>query len=194
MRTRSAALLPLLRSEVQGEVLALLLLHPDESYTVTSVANTVHRPMQSIQKEISRLVDAGILDDRKVGNMRYVQANTAGALYAPLAELMALTYGPEPVLRDLLAAMPQVQEAYIYGSWAARRTGEPGPVPVDIDVIVIGSSPTSVLDEVAERAESELHRPVNIRRVAPEDWAAAGSGFLQELQSRPLIPLRGAAW
>lgn len=92
MRTRSAALLPLLRSEVQGEVLALLLLHPDESYTVTSVANTVHRPMQSIQKEISRLVDAGILDDRKVGNMRYVQANTAGALYAPLAELMALTW------------------------------------------------------------------------------------------------------
>lgn len=193
MRTKPGALLPLLRSEVQGEVLALLLMHPDESYTVTAVANTLSRPVQTIQKEISRLVDAGILTDRKVGNMRYVEANTSGTLYQPLTDLMAVTYGPEPVLRELLSNTPGIQEAHIYGSWAARRSGEPGPTPREIDVIVIGSTPTHVLDDVAEQAEADLHRPVNIRRIAPADWSSATSGFLQELRSRPLITLRTAA-
>lgn len=193
MRAGPAVLLPLLRSEVQGEVLALLLLHPDESYTVTAVAKTLSRPMQTIQKEISRLVEAGILTDRRVGNMRYVEANTTGALYQPLTDLMAVTYGPEPVLRELLSDASGVQEAYIYGSWAARRSGEPGPTPQDIDVLVIGSTPTRLLDDIAEQAEADLHRPVNIRRIAPADWSSATSGFLQELRSRPLISLRAAA-
>lgn len=190
MRTGSSALLPLLRSEVQGEVLALLLLHPDESYAVSAVANTIGRPVQSVQKEISRLTDAGILTDRRVGNMRYVEANTDTALYQPLADLMAATYGPEPVLRELLDTAEGVREAYIYGSWAARKSGEPGPVPIDIDVIIVGTTPTDTLDEIADGAEAALHRQVHIRRVAPKDWDTPPAGFLTEVKSRPLINLR----
>ncbi|MDQ2846795.1 MAG: nucleotidyltransferase domain-containing protein, partial [Actinomycetota bacterium] len=93
-----------------------------------------------------------------------MEANTSGTLYQPLTDLMAVTYGPEPVLRELLSNIPGIQEAHIYGSWAARRSGEPGPTPRDIDVIVIGNTPTHVLDDVAEQAEADLHRPVNIRR------------------------------
>lgn len=192
MRTSASPLLPLLRSEVQGELLALLLLHPDESWSVTALSNTIGRPVQSVQREVARLAAAGIVTEQRTGNIKYVSANTDTPLYRPLAELMAVTYGPEPVLRGLIETIPATNEAYIYGSWAARRAGEPGPVPLDVDVIVIGAVPLSTLDDVAERAEASLHRQVHIRRISREDWDAAATPFISEIKSRPLIPLRSA--
>ncbi|MDJ0355109.1 hypothetical protein [Paenarthrobacter sp. PH39-S1] len=46
-----------------------------------------------------------------------------------MAEIITDTYGPRPVLEDLLAEVDGIEAAYIYGSWAARRTGTPGPPP-----------------------------------------------------------------
>lgn len=192
MRTPASPLLPLLRSEVQGEVLALLLLHPDEAWSVTALAHTIRRPVQSVQREVARLAGSGLIAEQRVGNMKNVSANTGTPLYGPLAELMAVTYGPEPVLRNLIADVPDVDGAYIYGSWAARRVGEPGPVPLDVDVIVIGSTPLDVLDDITERAEAALHREVHIRRVSRTDWDEATSPFIGEVKSRPLIVVRDA--
>jgi hypothetical protein len=44
----------------------------------------------------------------------------AGPVSRPLTDLLAVTYGPLPVLTDLLSEVAGVDQAYIYGSWAAR--------------------------------------------------------------------------
>ena len=41
----------------------------------------------------------------------------------PLTDLLAVTYGPLPVLNDLLAGVEGITQAFIYGSWAARYLG-----------------------------------------------------------------------
>ena len=48
-----------------------------------------------------------------------MQAETDTVVFAPLAALMAVTFGPVPVLRELLAPIEGIREAHIYGSWAA---------------------------------------------------------------------------
>ena len=110
-----------------------------------------------------KLSEAGLITTRKRGNLRLVRAVTDSLLSRPLTDLLAVTYGSLPVLSDLLANVEAIAEAYIYGSWAARYRGEPGPVPADIDVLVIGAAHLDDLDEVAEQAQRTLHRPVNIR-------------------------------
>lgn len=62
MRTSASALLPLLRSPVQGELLALLL-HPDREYSLTEAAGMIGTSVKTVQKEASRLVEAGFLHD-----------------------------------------------------------------------------------------------------------------------------------
>ena len=47
---------------------------------------------------------------------------------------------PLPVLSQLLACVPGINAAYIYGSWAARYHHEPGGPPNDLDVLVIGAA------------------------------------------------------
>ena len=114
---------------------------------------------------------------------------TDSLLSRPLTDLLAVTYGPLPVLTDLLADIQGVAEAYIYGSWAARYCGEPGSIPADVDVLVIGSAAADDLDDVAEQAQRTLRRPVNIRRVRAETWADKDSAdpFLRSVRSRPLV-------
>ena len=108
----------------------------------------------------------------------------------PLAELLAVTYGPTAVLGELLASVPGVKEAYVYGSWAARYRGAGGDVPRDVDVLVVGDADDDDLFDAARTAERTLGREVNIRRVSSQAWQEPGSDpFLSSLRSRPLVRL-----
>jgi hypothetical protein len=192
MRSPASPLLPLLRSRVQGDLLALLYLRPDREYSLTEAAARIGASVKAVHQEASRLVDAGLLVDRRVGNVRLVRAAVDTPLTRPLTDLLAVTYGPLPVLTDALAVVPGVERAFIYGSWAARYQGEPGPVPKDVDVLVIGTADADDLDAVAQQAQRRLGRPVNIRRVVPARWQRPDTRdpFLRSVRERPLVELQ----
>jgi hypothetical protein len=109
-----------------------------------------------------------------------------------MSQIVVETYGPAPLLRSLLAELPGIREAYIYGSWAARRIGQPGPPARDIDVLVVGNPSRTGLLDVADAAQQQLHTEVNIHATTPEAWAAKDQPFLLTVASRPLITLVGA--
>jgi DNA-binding transcriptional ArsR family regulator len=190
MRSNAPPLLPLLRSRVQGDLLALLYLRPDREYSLTEAAARIGASVKAVHQEASRLVDAGLLADRRLGNVRLLRAATDTPLSRPLTDLLAVTYGPLPVLTDALAPVLGVERAFIYGSWAARYQGEAGPVPDDVDVLVIGTADQDELDAVAQQAQRRLGRPVNIRRVRPARWRRPDHDpFLQSVRERPLVEL-----
>jgi predicted nucleotidyltransferase len=107
-----------------------------------------------------------------------------------LADLIAVTYGPLPVLSEALAGFAGVGEAYIYGSWAARYNGEPGPPPADVDVLVVGHPDPDALFDLAENVSRRLGREVNVHRVTTEAWTAdTDDPFLTSVRERPLVRL-----
>ncbi|MEU2429597.1 ArsR family transcriptional regulator [Streptomyces sp. NPDC007861] len=176
---------------MQGELLALLLLHPEREYSITELAAEVGVTPTAVLREVDRLAGGGILVDRRVGRSRLVKARTDTPLYPPLSELMAVSFGPVPVLIDVLAGLEGVERAYIYGSWAARYNGEPGPPPADVDVLVVGAPDADALFDLAEEASRRLRREVNVHRVSVEAWEAAPTDdpFLTSVRERPLVQL-----
>jgi DNA-binding transcriptional ArsR family regulator len=172
-------------------LLALLFLHPDQEYSLSDAARMIHSSVNAVQHEASRLTQAGIVRDRRHGNLRLIRAAADSLLARPLTDLLAVTYGPLPVMTELLQCVEGVEDAYIYGSWAARYQGEPGPVPADVDVLVVGSPAMDDLDETAERAQVRLRRPVNIRRMKPGTWhdPDPADPFLLSVRTRPLVKL-----
>ncbi|WP_245757359.1 MarR family transcriptional regulator [Amycolatopsis xylanica] len=183
-------MLPLLRSRTQGELLALLLLHPEREYSITELAEACGVTHTAIVREVDRLVVGGILDDRRMGRNRLVKARTNTPVYRPLSDLIAVTFGPMPLLADALSQLAGVNQAYIYGSWAARYNGEPGPPPGDIDVLVVGSPDADALFDLAEQVGRRLSREVNVHRISPESWAASTTDpFLTSVRERPLVQL-----
>jgi DNA-binding transcriptional ArsR family regulator len=186
----SPSLLPLLRSRMQGELLALVLLHPEREYSITELAEACGVTPTAVLREVERLVGGGILEDRRVGRSRLVKARTDTPLYRPLSEVLAVTFGPVPLLAEALSGLAGVREAYIYGSWAARYSGEPGPPPGDVDVLVVGAPDPDALFDLAEGVSRRLGREVNVHRISPASWAASSADpFLTSVRERPLVPL-----
>jgi predicted nucleotidyltransferase len=100
-----------------------------------------------------------------------------------------LTYGPEVVLARVLGAIRGITEAFLYGSYAARRAGFAGDAPVDIDVLIIGNPARAHIEEASLEAERLLGREVNVRIVSEGLWREGVDRFLDSLRSSPLVPL-----
>lgn len=182
-------LLPLLRTPLVGELLAWIYLHPAEQWSVSDLARRFGSSQSTVSREADRLVEGELILEQRRGNLRLLQANGRSPLAGPLTELLELTYGPVAVLGGLLAEVRGVEEAYIYGSWAARYSGEPGPAPRDVDVLVVGDADEDDTFDAARAAERRLGREVNIHRVSSEAWHVGDDPFLTSVRSRPLVSI-----
>ena len=192
MRKSAPPLLAIFRTQLQGELLALVYLRPrDAAVTISDLARELDAPVATVHREVTRLVNAGLLNERKMGRSRVITSTDDALISRPLTELLAVTFGPLPVLVDLLAGVEGVEHAYIYGSWAARYSGEPGPAPNDVDVLVVGKADRDLLADVAEEAGGRLRREVNIRRISAEQWRNDDESdpFLTSVRTRPLVSL-----
>lgn len=190
MKVSAPALLPILRSDTVGDLLARTYLSPTEAITPTRLAEEVGASLPTVSREIGRMVTSGLLKEERIGRARLVHANTSSPLYGPLSELMALTYGPRPVLERLLASIDGIELAYIYGSWAARYRGAEGGTPRDVDVLVVGSPDRDTLFDAADEARKLLRREVSIRSITRRLWDRPGQDpFLKEVRSRPFVEL-----
>jgi DNA-binding transcriptional ArsR family regulator len=189
MQARSQ-LLPVLRTPLLGELLAWLYLHPDEHWSVTDLSKRFGVSQSTVSREADRLVESRLVIEQRRGNLRLLQADLSGPLARPLTDLLVLSYGPTAVLGDFLTGIPGIEKAYVYGSWAARYSGEVGPVPRDIDVLVIGDADDDEIFDAARRAERLLGREVNVRVVRSKVWRSSkGDPFLTSVRSRPMVAI-----
>jgi len=185
-----AVLTPFVRSDAVGSILAEAFLHPDQEFTLAEITRRTKLAQAVVHKEVSRLVTVDVLTDRREGNNRLVRVNVNHPLHAPMAQIIAATYGPVPVLRDLLGTVAGVGEAFIYGSWAARRSGEAGLPPRDIDVMVVGNLSVDDMIGLQEAARDRLGLEVNIHRTTHAAWEARDQDpFLAEVAARPTVTL-----
>jgi DNA-binding transcriptional ArsR family regulator len=189
-RNAAPLLLPILRSQQQGEILALLLGDPDLELSLTGITQRTGAPHPSVHREVQRAEQAGLVTSRKVGNTRLVRANVGSPYYAGLADVLTKAFGVPAVVAEVLRGVRGVEEAYIYGSWAARHEGQGGQRPVgDIDVLVLGDPDRDQLYAALGVAEERLGRPVQAT-VREAGWLDSGSGsFHQTLTTRPMLRL-----
>lgn len=69
--------------------------------------------------------------------------------------LAAATNGPQQVAAERYASLEGAELVAILGSWAARMYGEAGPMPNDIDVLIVGDVDEMAADLIAVNAGRE---------------------------------------
>jgi DNA-binding transcriptional ArsR family regulator len=187
-RGATPSLLPILRSRQQGEILTAVLGDPDIEMSVASLAEQLQLPYPSVHREIERAEQAGLVVSRRLGNLRLVRANPDSPYYAGLTDVLLKAFGPPVVIGAELAGVPRVEEAFIFGSWAARYHEQQGPRPVgDIDLLVLGDADRDALYEATARASAKLGREVQVTIRKP-GWLTTGTGtFHDTVTSRPLV-------
>ena len=190
MKVRAPALLPILRSDAQARLLTALLLDPQRELSISDLADISQTSVPTAVREVDRAEQAGIVRTRNIGRTRLVSANTASFAYEPLRELLLRAFGPLAVVTDEFADLSGIHRLFIFGSWAARYLGDSGHEPRDVDVLIVGTPDRGLAYDAAERAERQLHRPVQVTIRRLEQWEDSESDpFLREVQRRPLVEI-----
>jgi DNA-binding MarR family transcriptional regulator len=74
MKRATPLLLPLLRTRAQGDILAAILLQPEEEQSLSDVARLVEVSPATVLREIDRLEKTGLVSTRRLGNTRLARA------------------------------------------------------------------------------------------------------------------------
>lgn len=187
-RSGSPELLPIFRSRQQVELLADILDDPGREQSLADLTRRLGIPTASIHREIERAERAGIVRSRRVGKTRLVSADTASPYFAPLRQILVSAFGVPAVLRRVLVDVGDVDEAYIYGSWAARWHGEVRTRPVgDIDLLVLGHPDRSRLYAATHEVGLLVGREIQAQIRAP-GWLQHGTGsFHDTVVNRPMV-------
>lgn len=186
-------LVEILFGAYRRQILALLLLRPDESFYVREIARVTSVPAGSLHRELKSLVDAGLLTRTASGNQVRFQANRACPIYDELASIFRKTSGLADVLKELLAPLERkIALAFVFGSVAQ---GNPGP-DSDIDLLVVGSASFASVVEACHAGTQRLGREVNpvvMTRAALREKYRQGDRFISRVAKEPKIFVMGEA-
>jgi len=185
-------LIPIFRSPLQAEVL-LHVLTGDRPLTAAELSRILHRPEPSVAREVRRLLDTGVIRGEPRGRLVLLHPDEDSPATAPLRQLLIVTYGPSVHLAHALTGVAGIEEAYVYGPWAARQHGEPGQMPHQVDLLLVGAPARSEVEEALEPVRTLLHRPVEVLYVTARRWALADVAFLARIKAGPLTSLVGPA-
>ena len=188
MRTEAPALLPIFRSQAQAELLTWLYLHPGQEFSLTELARRVSVSVPTIHREAERLVESKLVTETILGRNRLLGANLAHPAAESLSRLLEVTFGPLQVVAEEFAGVPGADQIFIFGSWAARYSGETGHTPNDIDVMVIGDSvDRGDLYAAGDRAQQRLGIPVNPVMRTHEQWEDPSDRLAAQVRTQPLV-------
>jgi predicted nucleotidyltransferase len=179
-------------SRTQQRVLALLFGQPERSYFATELISLAACGSGAVQREVQKLLDAGLITTREVGRQRYFQANSASPIFPELCQLMRKTVGIAATLRAALDRIRQpIDLALIYGSIAKGD----GTAQSDIDLLVVADAlDLESLFRAIEPAEQQLGRKISPSILSVAEFKSRRKGknpFLTRVLAGSTISLIG---
>jgi predicted nucleotidyltransferase len=146
-------------SDRQARLFRWVFGQPDRSFFLNELLRLSGLSSASLQQELKRLTEFGVLQSTRMGNLRVFKANPASPLFPELVSLTRKTCGVAAVLMQGLEPLrPKLSQALIYGSVAKQEDTSTS----DIDLMLVGMDLT--LAEVLQHlqsAENVLGRKIN---------------------------------
>ena len=179
-------------TKVRQRVLGVLFGNPGRSFYANEVIALAGSGTGAVQRELIRLVAAGLVTVTRLGKQKHYQANAAAPVFEELRGLVLKTSGLADVLRAALAPLTgQIGAAFVYGSVAKKQD----TAKSDVDLMVVSDSLTYAdLFAALEEAFNRLGRKVNPTVYSTQELAKRrkqGNAFVTRVLAQPKIWLIG---
>lgn len=146
------------RSRVRRGLLLRFFAKPGAAHHVRELARQLGFSATIVGRELKSLEQAGILRSERIGSVRRYRVDERSPIASEIRSLVQKTVGVEARLRDALADLAGIEEAFLFGSYARgdeRATS-------DLDLMVIGPVDQEALSERLVDVERDLGRDVNV--------------------------------
>lgn len=177
-------------TDSQARVFSWLFGQPSRSFYLSELRRLTGLGSASLQRELNRLADAGLVSSQREGNLRRFQANPDSPVYPELLSLARKSFGPAPLLRQALQPLaPGLRDAWLFGSVAKQND----TAHSDIDVMLVGEN--LLLSQVLELLmplETQLGRKINPVCYTPAEFKrrrGEPDSFINRVLAQPVISL-----
>jgi predicted nucleotidyltransferase len=179
-------------SPAQSKLLAWIFGQPERWFHVNELLRLTGLGSASLQRELKRLNDGGLLENEAIGNLRRVRAKADSPVYVEMVALTRKTLGLIPLLSQALAPFERnIDLALVYGS-VAKGVDHAAS---DVDLLVVSDSVgTAELLPMLLALETQLGRRISPTVYSLKEFsrrrANAGS-FVNKILAQPTLILRG---
>jgi predicted nucleotidyltransferase len=174
-------------SPYRRQLLARLLLRPDEQFHVRELGRMTGISAGSLHRELKAMAESGLLVREKIGNQVFYRADTHCAIYEELAAIFRKTLGLASLLNNALSRIAgRIQVAFVFGSMASGQQNAGS----DIDVCVLGDVSLLEVVKALSPAQETLGREMNPVVMTTKNFAeqsAKQDRFVTRVASEPKV-------
>ena len=189
---RNSATLEALFPKTRERVLAATMTQPEKWWFLSELAEYLGTSPSSLQRELSALVDTGILEQRRDGNRAYFRAQRRSPIYRELRSIFEKTAGIIPTIQTAVARFgDKILCSFVYGSVARAQENATS----DIDLMVIGIIDLAELTPALRKAERALGRELNATVYSVDEFrdrVKKNDHFLTAVLKRPKQFVKGS--
>jgi len=180
-------LIDFILSPYRRQLLAVLLLRPDEQFHVRQLERLTGVSAGSLHRELRAMAIAGLLIRKRRGNQVLYQADQSCSIFAELASILRKSVGLGYLLRDALSPIAdRIKSAFVFGSMAAGTQHSDS----DLDICVLGDveyvDVVKALGVVQETLQREIN-PVVMSATKYIDQLVVHDRFVERLVGEPKI-------
>ncbi len=146
-----------LRSKARQRLLTYYFTNPVARHHLRDLADRLHIDPSNLSRELRRLEQDGLFRSEVSGRQKYFRLNRQYPLFREVRSIVAKTIGAVPLIAQSVKSIAGLEEAYLYGSFAADQQDAAS----DIDLLVIGTPRGEALAEAMQKLERQLGREVN---------------------------------
>ena len=174
-------------SPYRRQVLALLLLRPDERFHVRELERLTGISAGSLHRELKAMSEAGLLIREHQGNQVLYQADRSCSIFEELASIFRKTVGLGSELTTALEPIAdRIDVAFVFGSMASGKQHARS----DLDICVLGEVELLDVVKAIGSLQESLRREINPVVMSAKQFAidlANHERFAERLVAEPKI-------
>ena len=192
IKKNHSSLADALFSSIQQRVYAQLFGQPQRSFYANELIRLVGGGSGAVQRELRRMLGAGLITAKTIGNQKHYQANTNSPVFSELAGIVRKTVGlVEPIREALTPIMSQIQFAFVFGSFAKGSDHADS----DIDLFLVSNKLTyGEVFRYLETLSDSLGRQVNPTVYTEKELGKRikdGRSFVSRVMKQPKLWIFG---
>lgn len=154
------------KSKIKQKILRLFFSRPDKEYYLTEIARKIGASPGNSQRELEKMLKAGILNSSKKGNLRMYSLNKTNPLYRQLKQIVNKTIGIEEEMKKIIKKIKGINFAFIFGSYVNGDFSANS----DIDLFIIGKIDENQFSREIRTMEKEIDREINYHLYSEKDF------------------------
>lgn len=147
----------LFSSKARVEILKFFIFNPDKSFYQREISRLTKQPIRAVQRELEKFTSLGLFIKAVEGNRVYYKINKECAIYNELKNIFLKSVGIAEVIKEHIKHTPNIEVAFIYGSYAKGKEN----LLSDIDLMIIGSVTSKEISNILSQPKKELLREIN---------------------------------